>query len=140
MNKTIPVRNRPANASVLALVIALSLLVAPVCAPLCAASACSSGAHQNQCHKMSAIEASGAEHLVAPSKACGAADFSAVLVKANEQSWLSQQGQNDPAPAVRGVSSGHALGNLEESLGRFGLHRVPLKSQDLLLLTTILRM
>jgi hypothetical protein len=139
MNETILVMNRPANASLLALVIALALLVAPVCAPLCAASACSSGAHKEQCHEMAATGASGGEQLVAATKACAAADFSAVLVKANELSSLSQEVRSDAAPALIGGSPEHGLGDFDESRRRGGLHRVPLELEDSLLLTTILR-
>jgi hypothetical protein len=139
MNETISVRNRPANASVLALMIVLALLVAPACAPLCAANACSSGAHQDQCHDVATMGTSGAEHLVAPSKACAAADFSAVLVKANEQSSLSREVQSDTAPTLIGVSPVYGRGSFDESPARFGLHRIPLKSEDSLLLTAILR-
>ena len=83
--------------------------------------------------------AGGGEQFAAPGKACGASDFSAVLVKADEQSSLSQGVQSDTAPALIGGSSGHGLGSFDESLGRWGLHRVPLKSTNLLLPGTILR-
>jgi hypothetical protein len=140
MNETISARNRPANASVLALVIALALLVAPACAPLCAANACSSGGErQGQCHDMAGMESHGGEQFVGVGKACGAADFSAVLVKANEQSLLSRAAQSDTAPSLVGVSPDHGRGSLDESPARFGLLRVPLKSAGLLLPTTILR-
>jgi len=140
MNETISARNRPANASVLALVIALALLVAPACAPLCAASACSSsGERQGQCHEMAGMGSNGGERFVGASKACGAADFSAVLVKPNEQSSLSRAPQSDTAPTLIGVSPGYGRGSFDESPARFGLHRIPLKSEDSLLLTTILR-
>jgi len=140
MNETISVRNRPANATVLALVIVLALLVAPACAPLCAASACSSaGERQAQCHDMAGMENHGGEQLVGASKACRAADFSAVLVKTDEQSSLSRSVQSLTAPVLIDGSSEHALRNLNESPGRWGVHRVPLKSEDSLRLTTILR-
>jgi|ERR1700675_340166 hypothetical protein len=140
MNETIPVWRRPANASVLALVIALALLVAPACAPLCAASACSSrGGRQGQCHDMASMGSYGGKQLVAASKACGAADFSAVLVKTDEQSSLSREVQSDTARALIGGLPEHGLRSLDESPGRWGVHRVPLESADLLLPTTILR-
>jgi hypothetical protein len=88
---------------------------------------------------MAVMGASGAEHLVAPSKACGATDFSAVLVKANEQSSLSQELQSDTARALIGISPGHGLASLDESPGRWRLHRVPSKSADALPLTVVLR-
>jgi|SRR5580704_6463226 hypothetical protein len=140
MNETIPVWSHRANASVLALVIVLALLVAPVCAPLCAANACSSGGErQGQCHDMAGMESYGGEQLVAASKACGAADFSAVLVKTDEQSSLSQEVQSETAPTLVGGSPEHSLGNLDEGSVRWALHRVPLETADLLLPTTILR-
>jgi hypothetical protein len=140
MNETFPVRSWPANASVLALVIALALLVAPACAPLCAASACSSGGErQGQCHDMAGMGSNGGEQFVGASKACGAADFSAVLVKANEQSSLSREARIDAAPAIISGSPEHGLGSFDETPGRWGLHRIPLKSAGLLLPTTILR-
>jgi hypothetical protein len=140
MNETISVRNRPANATVLALVIVLALLVAPACAPLCAASICSSGGErQGQCHDMASMGSNGGEQLVSTSKTCGAADFSAVLVKANEQPSLSRAAQSDTAPTLIGVSLDYGRGSFDESPARFGLHRIPLKSEDSPLLTTILR-
>jgi hypothetical protein len=140
MNETISVRNRPANATLLALVIVLALLVAPACAPLCAASACSSGGErQGQCHDMAGMGSNGGEQFVGASKACGAADFSAVLVKANEQSSLSRTPHSDATPAIISGSPVYGRGSFDESPARFDLHRIPLKSEDSLLLTTILR-
>ena len=83
--------------------------------------------------------AGGGEQFVAPGKACGAFDFSAVLVKADEQSLLLQEQQGDTPPTLIDASSGDGLGSCDESLGRWGLHRVPLKSTNLLLPGTILR-
>jgi hypothetical protein len=140
MNETIPVWSRRTNASVLALVVVLALLVAPVCAPLCAASACSSGGErQRQCHDMAGMGSYGGEQLVAAGTACGAADFSAVLVKTDEQPLLSQEVEGNTASALIGGSPGHRLASLDESPGLWSLHQVPLKSVDSLLATTILR-
>jgi len=137
MSEVIPVRARPLNA--IAIVTVLALLAAPICAPLCAAGTCSSSTRQVQCHEMGTMGADGGEQFVAPSKACGASDFSAVLVKADEQSLLLQEQQRDTHPTLIDASSGDGLGSCDESLGRWGLHRVPLKSTNLLLPGTILR-
>jgi len=140
MNETISVRRRPANATVLALLIVLALLVAPACAPLCAANACSLGGEsQGQCHDMSSMGSNGGEQLVATGKTCGAADFSAALVMANERSSLSRASQSDRAPTLSGVSPDDGRGSLYEGAARFGLHRIPLKSEDSPQMTTILR-
>ena len=81
----------------------------------------------------------GGEQFVAAGKACGASEFSAVLVKTDEQSSLLPGVQSDTAPALIDASSGHGLGSFDENLGRWGLHRVPLKFTNLLLPGTILR-
>jgi hypothetical protein len=88
---------------------------------------------------MAGMGSYGGEQLVAASKACGAADFSAVLVKTDEQSSLSQAVQSDTAPTPIGGSPAHSLGNLYEGPVRCALGRVPLETADLLLSTTILR-
>jgi hypothetical protein len=88
---------------------------------------------------MAGMGSYGGAQLVAASKACGAADFSAVLVKSEQQSSLSREVQSDTAPTVFGGSFEHGLASLDESPGRWDVHRVPLESGDLLLPTTILR-
>jgi hypothetical protein len=140
MNETIPVLSRPAKETALALVIALALLVAPGCAPLCAASACSSGGgRQGQCHDMANMASQGGEQYVATSKTCGATDFPAVLIKADEQSLLWQIVRDDSAPVLIAHSSELALDSLGASPGRWGVRRVPLESKVSVLLNTILR-
>jgi hypothetical protein len=88
---------------------------------------------------MATMGSSGGAQLLAASKACGAADFSAVLVKTNEQSSLSREVLSDTAPTLISGSPEHGPESFGESPGRRGLHRVPSKSTDLLPLTTILR-
>jgi hypothetical protein len=139
MNQAIPVRTRPANVAMLALLTVLALAIAPVCAPLCAAKTCSSGAGQGQCHEMANMGADGSERLVAPNKVCGASEFSAVLVKASGQSLLSPGLRNDPAQALINGSYAQSLASLHASPERWDVHRVPIKSANPLLLTTILR-
>ena len=137
MNQAIPVRTRPANVAMLAMLTVLALAIAPVCAPLCAAKTCSSGA--GQCHEMANMGADGSERLVAPNKVCGASEFSAVLVKASGQSLLSPGLRNDPAQALINGSYAQSPASLRASPERWDVHRVPIKSANPLLLTTILR-
>jgi len=139
MNQAIPVRTRPANVAMLAMLTVLALAIAPACAPLCAAKICPSGTGQGQCHEMANMGADGSERLVAPNKVCGASEFSAVLVKASGQSLLSQELRNDPSQALINGSSAQSLASLHVSPERWDAHRVPIKSANPLLLTTILR-
>ena len=139
MNETIPVRARPANAAVLAFLTVLALVIAPLCAPLCAVKRCASGARQAQCHGTATTGADGQSQLLAPGKACGVSDFSAVLVKPDEEYLLSQDGRNPAAPVS--LSGFPELGVASLRLGpqRRGVHLIPLASSDSLLLATILR-
>jgi hypothetical protein len=139
MDETIPVRARPANAAMLAFLTVLALAIAPVCAPLCAAKSCASGARQEQCHDMAIMGTDGRPQLVAPSKVCGLSDFSAVLVKADEEYLLSQGARNHAAPAI--VSGSPELGLESSRTGprRRGVHLIPLDLPDSLLSTSILR-
>jgi hypothetical protein len=139
VNQAIPVRARPANVALLPILTVLALAIAPVCAPLCAAKICSSGTGQSPCHEMASMGANGSERLIAPSKACGASEFSAVLVRVGGQSLLSRELRNDPAQALINGSAGQSLARLHVSPERWGVHRVPIKSANSLLLTTILR-
>src|ERR1700675_1559163 len=139
MNETIQVRARPANAPALALLTVLALVIAPVCAPLCAASSCSSGGLQEQCHEMASMGALGSEHFVAPSKACGSSDFSAVLVKADVRSLLSRGAWSNGAPVLASVSPENGLGSLRPSRAFWRVRRVPLVSSGSTLSNTILR-
>jgi hypothetical protein len=79
------------------------------------------------------------EQYVATSKTCGAIDFSAVLVKADEQSLFWQIVRDDSAPVPIAHSPQLGLGSLRARPGRWGVHRVPLESKPSLLLNTILR-
>jgi hypothetical protein len=140
MNQAIPVRTRPASTAVLAFLTVLALVTAPVCAPLCAAKSCASGVRPQQCHDMAMATpgADGRPQLVAPGKACGVSDFSAVLVKPHE--YLLSQGAR--SPAAPGVLNGSpALGLESWRIGPRppGVHLIPLESSDSRLLTTILR-
>jgi hypothetical protein len=83
--------------------------------------------------------ADSSERLVAPSKVCGASEFSAVLVKADVQSLFSQGLRNDPARALINGSYVQSLASLHVSPERWDVHRVPIKSANSLLSTTILR-
>jgi hypothetical protein len=136
----VPVRARPANAAVLASLTVLALVIAPVCAPFCAAKSCASGARQEQCHDMATAGADGQPQLVAPGKACGVGDFSAVLVKPHEEYLLSQGARNPAAPVI--LNGAPELGLESFGIGprRRGAHPIPLESSDSLLLTTVLRM
>jgi hypothetical protein len=139
MNETIPVRVRPANAVVLAFLTVLALVIAPVCAPFCAAKSCASGARQEQCHDIATAGADGRPQLVAPSKVCGFKDFSAVLVKADEEYLFSQGARNHAAPVILNGSPESGLGSLRTGPQRGDVHLIPLALPDSLLLTTILR-
>lgn len=139
MNEETPVRARPASVIGLVLVTMLALVVAPACAPLCAARTCSSATSPGQCHDMASMGAGGGGKFVAASKACGAAEFSAVLVRTDEQILLPQGTRNDAAPVGISGSPAEDFGSLRASSGRWGAHRAPLESADSILLTTILR-
>jgi len=138
MSDILSVRTRPLAASTLALVTVLALLLAPICAPLCAASSCSPAAAKNQCHESSPTSA--AQHnLFTPHKICGAADYSAVLLNADEQASLQRDTRSFSAsssvsrPAEREASTSPAM------LVRWGEHLLPTAPPSSLLLTTILR-
>jgi hypothetical protein len=139
MNPAISVRPRPANAAVLAFLTVLALVMAPVCAPLCAAKSCASGARQEQCHDMATTGADGRPQLVAPSKVCRVSDFSAVLVKADEEYLLSEGARILAAPVILNGSAQLELDGWRTGPQRRGVHLIPLESSDSLLLTTILR-
>jgi hypothetical protein len=138
MRERTPFPRPPANAIVLALVTVVALLVAPVCAPLCAAKACSSGTAQERCHEMGSMSADGSEQFVAAGKACGASDFSAVLVKADEKSSVLQSVRIATAP-IRVIGPAERVASLPTASGHRGVNLVPLELRDSLLLTTILR-
>jgi hypothetical protein len=135
----IPVRARPAKAAVLAFLTVLALVTAPVCAPLCAAKSCASGVQREPCHDMATSGADGRLQLVAPGKACLASDFSAVLVKPEEEYLLSDGVRNHAAPVILNSSSELGLESLQIGPERPGVDLIPLESSDALLLTTILR-
>src|SRR5580700_1581623 len=89
--------------SVIAVVTVLALLAVPICAPLCAAKTCSSNASNEHCHEMASIGVNSGEHFTAPTKSCGAFEFSAVLVKADEQAIDSQRVRNALSGKILGV-------------------------------------
>ena len=138
MSETHTVRSRPASAVALALVIVLALLVAPACAPLCAARACSSGPRLDHCHDMAGM-GTGAAQFAARGKVCLAADFSAVLVKADEQPFFRHGGRTAAATSPVRVSFEKVFEGLQTFPGRGNLQLIPMESRDSLLLTTILR-
>lgn len=128
----------PATVS-LAIITVLAVLVAPVCAPLCAARICSAAPSQGQCHDMAGMPDGDGERIAALGKTCGNFEFSAVLVKADEQSLSSQSVRTD-APAVLIVSSHRkSVAQPSPSIGRCGEHRVPLEPASSFLLAMILR-
>jgi hypothetical protein len=139
MNETTPVRARPANATVLAFLTVLALVIAPACAPLCAAKSCASGVRQEQCHEIATRGPDGQPQLAAPGKVCGLSDFSAVLVKADEEYLLSGGTRNHAAPVIPTGSSELGVESFGPGPGRRGVHPVPFDLPDSLPLTTILR-
>jgi hypothetical protein len=139
MNQAIPVRIGRTSAVALALLAALALIVAPTCAPLCAANICSSNSAQGQCHEMANMGPDGSEQLIAPSKICSSPDFSAVLVKADGQTLISQGARNNPIQPLINRSSEQGLGNLYIDPEHWDVHRTPSRSTSSLLFTTILR-
>jgi hypothetical protein len=139
MNETIPVRAWPANAAVVAFLTVLALVVAPVCAPLCAAKTCASGAPLEQCHDRATPGANGRPQLVAPGKSCGLGEFSAVLLKADEEYLLAQGARSHAALVLLNGSPALGLESFCTGPQRRDVHLVPLDLPDALLSTTILR-
>jgi hypothetical protein len=139
MNQAIPVRVGRTSAVVLALFTLLALIIAPTCAPLCAANICSSNTAQGQCHEMANMGAIGGERLTAPNKICSSPDFSMLLAKADGQTLLSQGARNTLEQTLMKRSCEQGFGSLHSSPERWDVHRIPSKSADSLLLTTILR-
>jgi hypothetical protein len=139
MNEQNKTRSRRPQRAVAAIFALLAILIAPVCAPLCAAKHCSPGARPEQCHEMASTRDLRGETLIAPAKDCGQAEFSAVLVKAEEHSTLERGARSDPAPAPIRLSPANAVGSFQASPAGQGIHQVSLESSDSLPLTTILR-
>jgi hypothetical protein len=139
MNRKNPIRPHGPRGIFFAALALLAILIAPVCAPLCAAKHCSAGARPEHCHEMASTGDLSGEILVAPGKDCALADFSAVLVKAEEQSSLSRGVQSDRAPAPLLLSLESAIGSLQANPVRWSIHQTPLESPDPLSLSTILR-
>jgi hypothetical protein len=125
--------------SAIAVVTVLALLAVPICAPLCAARTCSSNASNEHCHEMASMGANSGEHFTAPTKSCGAFEFSAVLVKADEQAINSQRVRNALSEKILGVraeqSQPVAFSKSILSSGR----QVPLELANSLQLTAVLR-
>lgn len=88
---------------------------------------------------MAAMANSSGERILAPTKACGLFQFSAVLVRTDEQLSLPQVVRNVPAemPIVKSQGKGLVVPSL--GITRWGEHRVLLEPADSILLTTILR-
>jgi hypothetical protein len=103
MSKSITSLASQTYVSVLAVVTVLALLAVPICAPLCAAKTCSSNASNEHCHEMASMGAASGEHFIAPAKSCGSFEFSAVLVKADEQAIDSQRVRNALSGKILGV-------------------------------------
>jgi hypothetical protein len=139
MNWKNPIRRHGPLSIFFAALTLLAILIAPACAPLCAAKHCSSGARPEQCHEIASTGDLSGELLIPPGKNCALADFSAVLVKAEEQSSLSRGVRSNPAPAPLLLSLESAVGSFQANPARWGIHQIPLESSDSLSLTTILR-
>jgi len=139
MSKSIPVHSRPGGAIALALVTVLALLVAPICASLCAARSCSPGASREKCHDVASMGAGGGEQFVAPRKACGAPDSSAVLVKSDEQTSFSRRVSSTQAPMLVSGSTENRLTQLAARPGWRDTSRVSSNSAGSAWRTAILR-
>jgi len=139
MNRKNSIRTHGPRSIVFAALTLLAILIAPACAPLCAAKHCAPGARPEQCHEVTSTGDRSGEILIAPGKDCALADFSAVLVKAEEHSSLERGARSDLAPAPIHLSLENAFGSLQANPARWGIHQVPLESPDSLPLTTILR-
>ena len=137
MNEILPIRNRPQTAIALALLTALALLLAPVCAPLCASKNCSAGAAKDQCHESAPGSAAQRNHL-APHRICGTADYSAVLLNADEQLSFQRDARSIAASPVN-LSAQRETATSPILLVRWGEHLVPIAPPSPLLLTTTLR-
>jgi hypothetical protein len=139
MNEQSQIRPRRPQRTTAAVLALLAILIAPVCAPLCAAKHCAPGARLEQCHETATTENRDGDNFVAPAKDCGQADFSAVLVKAEEYSPLERGARSDLAPTPIRLSHVNAIGTLQANPARWGIHQVPLELPDFLPLTTVLR-
>jgi hypothetical protein len=139
MSATIPSRAPAGYAIALTLVTVLALLVAPVCAALCAAKNCSAGMSQAQCHEMAPAKTSASTHLAAPSETCQGADLSAVLFKADEMCVRLQKAPIGSTPEILGAAMERGFANLQASLWRGRMYRIPPASTDSPLITAILR-
>jgi hypothetical protein len=140
MNSQDQIRPRGPRHAVAAVFTLLAILIAPVCAPLCAAAKhCSQGTRLERCHEMATTGDRNAEKFVAPAKDCGQADFSAVLVRADEQSSHSREVRNDLTPRPPRLSPECAVGSVQANPTRWGVHQVPFESPDFHSLNAILR-
>jgi hypothetical protein len=139
MSKSIPSLASKTHLSVIAILTVLALLALPVCAPLCAAKACSSNTSSEHCHAMASMAADSGEHLIAPTKSCGPSDFSAILVKTNEQAMDSQGARSAFSAKIPGLQ---AAGSQPVPFSNSLLgpaHQIPLASANSLQLTSVLR-
>ena len=88
---------------------------------------------------MATMAPDGRPQLVAPGRACGVNDFSAVLVKADEEYSLSERARNHAGTVVPNGSPALGLESLGTGPERRDVQLVPLDFADSPLLTTILR-
>jgi hypothetical protein len=88
---------------------------------------------------MASMTATGGEHFIAPTKSCGSSDFSAVLVKIDEQAVDSHEVRNALSARILGVRAGQTkpVAFSKSLLGR--THQVPLALATSLQLTAVLR-
>jgi hypothetical protein len=84
--------------------------------------------------------AGGSEQFVAPRKACGAPDSSAVLIKSDEQTSLSRRVSSTQAPMLINGSTENRLTELAASPGRRDTSRVSSNSAESAWRTAVLRL
>lgn len=79
------------------------------------------------------------EHFIAPTKSCGSSDFSAVLVKADEQGVDSHEARNALSAKILGVRTEQTqpVAFSNSPLGR--AHHVPLELANSSQLSAVLR-
>ena len=88
---------------------------------------------------MGTMDAEGSGQFVAPGKTCGAAEFSAVLAKPDEQNVSSGQARSNSAPVLFFGSHEHGFEDSHRILGNLNELRVHSNSANSLMLSTILR-
>ena len=88
---------------------------------------------------MGTMDAEGSGQFVAPGKTCGAAEFSAVLAKPDEQNMSLRGARSDSAPALFFGSQEHGFEDSHRILGNLNELRVHSNSANSLMLSTTLR-